>query len=219
MMWILLFLLIFASIIIPIFVIVYDSNKKRAESEAREAARREAARRLEERRKAYEAEETAVRAELGDPDKVVAWGEYDRACEVRAYAKASTLVLAGRRCAFRDILGCSLTDNTSVRRGKMTINLEGETDTDTLGQIGRAAVGGVLGGAGGALMGGLTASSSTTTTGEATFADDTTSHDYTVWVKVRDLSSPVVELRVGNDTAAAQEIMSLVELIAERNRQ
>lgn len=212
-------LLICVGIVMMIWVIVDTANKDKAIKLRRKAeAEAEAARLLEERRKAYETEETAVRAELGDPDKVISWGKYDRACEVRAYAKAATLVLAGRRCAFGDILGCSLTDNASVRRGKMTINLDGDTDTDTLGVIGRAAVGGVIGGVGGALVGGLTASSSSTTTGEATFGDDTTIHDLTVWVKVRDLSSPVVELRVGGDTAAAQQIVALVELITERNR-
>lgn len=55
--------------------------------------------------------------------------------------------------------------------------------------------------------------------GTARFGDDTIRHNYTVRVTVRDIARPTVTVRVGGDADKASEIVSLMQVIIDGNRQ
>lgn len=189
-----------------------EAERARAEAAERERSEREA------RRAAYEAARAALVRSEGEADKTIAIAEYDLDGEIRAYSASRSVVILGRRYAFGDILGCSVTDDHTVRRGAASVGLSGGTDTDTGGAVGRAIVGGVLAGPAGAVVGGATASERTEMSGTVSFGDDTVLHDYTVRVTVRDIARPSVSVRVGADAAKAAEVAALFEVIIDGNR-
>lgn len=209
------------------FCVVYMNFQGKKEKEMMEAREREERRREEEEERrrerervaAYEAARAALaRSEGGEADKTIVLAELDPDREIRAYSVSRAVFILGRRYAFGDILGCSVTDDYSVRKGAAAIELSGETDAKTGSVVGRAIVGGALAGDGGALLGGATASTKTSLSGTASFGDDTIIHDYTVRVTVRDISRPTVGIHVGPDAAKASEIASLFEVIVDGNR-
>lgn len=204
--------------IIVFFIVQAENERKdREAAEEREAADRAKAD-MEVRRTVYEAALAELVRDDGEADKTIVLAEYDLDGEIRAYSASRSVVILGRRYAFEDILGCSVSDDYSVRKGAASIDLSGETEAEAGSVVGRAVAGGLIAGPVGAVVGGATASTATGLSGTAKFGDDTILHDYTVRVTVRDIARPSVGIHVGPDAAKASEIASLFEVIIDGNR-
>lgn len=99
------------------------------------------------------------------------------------FGEARKIWICGTIYDFKDILGCSLSDNFYLEKGEV----EYKTKTSTGSMVGRAVVGGMLTGGVGAIVGGATASKKTEVIPKSC---DKTIHDYTVLINVNSLDEP-----------------------------
>ncbi len=208
--------------VIAVVIIIFVVNSLRQEEREREKRRQEWQAKMkaekEVRVKAYESGLAALRSEFGDADKTIALAEHDLDSEIRVYSGRNAITIFGKTYDFKAILSCTSTDDYSVKRGKAKIDTEGDTSTDTLGVVGRAVVGGLIAGEAGAIIGGATAGSSTSMTGTIKYGDDKILHNYTVWVTVRDIATPTIEIHTGADARLTNEIVALMNVIIEGNK-
>lgn len=206
------------TVVIIIFVVESVRNEEQEKARRRQEWRDKIKAEKEARIKAYESGLAALRAELGDADKTIALAEHDLDSEIRVYSARNAITILGKTYEFKAILSCTSTDDYSVKRGKAKIDTSGDTSTDTLGAVGRAVVGGLIAGEAGAIIGGATAGSSTSMTGTIKYGDDKIQHDYTVWVTVRDIATPTIEIHTGADARLTNEIVALMNVIIEGNK-
>lgn len=208
--------------VIAVVIIIFVVNSLRQEEREREKRRQEWQAKMkaekEERVKAYESGLAALRSEFGDADKTIALAEHDLDSEIRVYSERKSITIFGKTYDFKAILSCTSTDDYSVRRGKAKIDTSGDTSTDALGAAGRAVVGGLIAGEAGAIIGGSTAGSSTSMTGTIKYGDDKILHNYTVWVTVRDIATPTIEIHTGADARLTNEVVSLMNVIIAGNQ-
>lgn len=209
----------FAALATMIIVLVRESDKQKEEEEkARLELEEKRKTELEERRRAYESKLAALNSDIGRADKTIIFGEYDLDNEIRVYSGRNSITIFGKSYDFKAILSCTSTDDYSVKRGKAKIDTSGDTSTDTLGAVGRAVVGGLVAGEAGAIIGGATAGSSASMTGTIKYGDDKILHNYTVWVTVRDIATPTIEIHTGADSRLTNEVVSLMNVIIEANK-
>ena len=207
--------LIAAAILIA-FIFFYKRFQKHADEERIEAERRRQQRHEEIMQKQKEEEETKQRKiqeyedNYGSCTKVIP-NPKDNTCDyVRVYDKASVIILNDTVYDFAEIIGYSLTDNSTVIKG----DLSSTTSTSNASAIGRAVVGVAIGGVAGAVIGGATAKQKT----EYKQGKDKTIHDYTVNININSLSEPLVKLHIGKYEDTANEIAELINAIVVRNR-
>lgn len=181
-------------------------EKVRIEKEA-------AAKALEEKKAQYEADKQAAIEEWGEPDKTIIINEFDINGEIRAYADKKKVNILGKTYAFTDIIQCQFTDNASVIKGQTTITSTGTASTDSGSMLGRAVVGGLVAGGAGAIIGGSTAKKNTSTTSVVNQGTDVTKHDYTVWISVKNIANPMIQLHIGKDGTKVNEIVALMNAI------
>lgn len=93
---------------------------------------------------------------------------------------------------YRDIIGCSLTDNTSIEHGLIT----GTTTTSGISYSPNA----------------FTLSSSTSKS-QFQQANSNILRDYTVLINVNSITMPVIRLHVGQNEAIANDIIGLINVI------
>lgn len=210
----------FGIIAVVIIIFVVESVRKEEQEKARRRQewRDKIKAEKEARIKAYESGLAALRSEFGDADKTIALAEHDLDSEIRVYSGRNSITIFGKSYDFKAILSCTSTDDYSVKRGKAKIDTSGDTSTDTLGAVGRAVVGGLVAGEAGAIIGGATAGSSTSMTGTIKYGDDKILHNYTVWVTVRDIATPTIEIHTGADARLTNEIVALMNVIIEGNK-
>lgn len=201
-----------------IFGIVANNDEKRERERKRQEWQAKMKAEKEERVKAYESGLATLRSELGDADKTIIIGECDLDNEIRVYPGRNAITILGKTYDFKAILSCSCTDDYAVSRGDAAIKADGHTSTDTGGMIGRAVVGGLIAGEAGAIIGGATAGSSASMTGTIKYGDDKILHNYTVWVTVRDIAAPTIEIHTGADSRLTNEVVSLMNVIIEANK-
>lgn len=202
-----------------IIIIAKELNKQKEDEEkARLELEEKRKTELEERRMAYESKLAALNSVIGRADKTIIFGEYDLDSEIRVYSGRNSITIFGKSYDFKAILSCTSTDDYSVKRGKAKIDTSGDTSSDTLGAVGRAVVGGLVAGEAGAIIGGATAGSSTSMTGTIKYGDDKILHNYTVWVTVRDIATPTIEIHTGADSRLTNEVVSLMNVIIEANK-
>ena len=81
--------------------------------------------------------------------------------------------------------------------------------------IGRTIAGGVLLGGAGAIIGGSTAKRNTIIEHgtDTSIHNKEIKHNYTVAITVKDISNPIIYLKVDNNTALKDEIVSLMKVI------
>lgn len=206
------------AVFMAVIIIIAKELNKQKEEEARLELEEKRKTELEERRKAYESKLAALNSEIGRADKTIIFGEYDLDNEIRVYSGRNSITIFGKSYDFKAILACTSTDDYSVKRGKAKIDTSGDTSTDTLGAVGRAMVGGLIAGEAGAIIGGATAGSSTSMTGIIKYGDDKILHNYTVWVTVRDIATPTIEIHTGADARLTNEIAALMNVIIEGNK-
>lgn len=201
-----------------IFLIVSNNEVKRERERKRQEWRAKMEAEKEARIKSYESGLATLRSEFGEADKTIALAQYDLDSEIRVYSGRNAITILGKTYDFKAILSCSSTDDYSVKRGKAKIDTSSDTSSDTLGAVGRAVVGGLVAGEVGAIIGGATAGSSTSTTGTIKYGDDKILHNYTVWVTVRDIAQPTIEIHTGADARLTNEVVALMNVIIEGNK-
>lgn len=204
--------------IVSIFVIIGQNEDKREKEKRRQEWRAKMEAEREARINAYDSGLTALRSEFGEADKTIAIAEYDLDREIRVYSGRNAVTILGKTYDFKAILSCSCTDDYAVSRGDAAIKADGHSATDTGNLIGRSVVGGLIGGEAGALIGGATASTSTSMTGTIKYGDDRLKHNYTVWVTVRDIALPIIEIHTGADARLTNEVVALLNVIIEGNK-
>lgn len=196
-----------------------EKQKAFRERQKREQQSREAEMRIEReiKKDAYEADLIVIETELGVADKTIVFAEYDLNQEIRVYISSREVFILGRMYPFKKILSCSFTDNVNVKKGQTTIKSVGTTKADNANTIKRAVVGGLIGGVAGAAVGGATGKKNTTTTSVVSRGDDTTVHDYTVWISLRDIAKTMIEIHLGKDGRKVNEVVALMNAIIAGN--
>lgn len=189
-------------------------RKKMAEEEERNKSEREF------RKWQYEAQLRHHEEKHGIADKTIVLAESHLDREIRVHLSTREVVIFGKPYSFDKIISCSVTDNSTVVHGKTHVTTTGTSKASTGGVIGRGLAGGLIAGPAGAVIGGTTGKRDTSSTSVVRQENDRVAHDYTVWISVRDIVSPLVEIRIGDDERKAKEISSLMDaIIAENNEQ
>lgn len=111
---------------------------------------------------------------------------------------------------FKDIITFNITDNSKVIYSPTTST----TNTDTGNMLGRAVIGGVLTGGVGAIIGATTAKQTTTTSGGESY----TEHCFIVSLTIDSISTPIINLYLGNDANKTNEVCALLTVIINRNQ-
>ena len=91
------------------------------------------------------------------------------------------------------------------------------TKTPTGNMLGRTVVGGVLLGGVGALAGASTSKKETTTSSLGQSIEE--KHDYTLYINVDSLSSPIEKVNFGKNINELQETAAILNIIIKRNNQ
>lgn len=126
------------------------------------------------------------------------------------FAETKKIWILGKTYDFKDIIGCSLSDNSHIEKGKVTY----ETKTSTGSMLGRAVVGGVLTGGVGAVIGGATAKKNTVAVPQGY---DKVIHDYTVLVNINSLTTPIVRISCGSNGGKVNDIVAIMNVIIRQN--
>ena len=161
----------------------------------------------------YEEAKAAILGEMGEPDKTIFIEELDINKEIRAYSESRKVVILGKEYGFDSILDCQCSDDSHVVKGQTTITSKGTSAADNGSMIGRAVVGGLVAGSAGAIIGGSTAKKNTSSTSVVNHGKDITKHNYTVWISVKDIANPLIQIPIGGDEVKANEIVSLMSAI------
>ena len=125
------------------------------------------------------------------------------------FGEARKIWICGTIYDFKDILGCSLSDNFYLEKGEV----EYKTKTSTGSMVGRAVVGCMLTGGVGAIVGGATASKKTEVIPKGC---DKTIHDYTVLINVNSLDEPVRHIPCKEDATLANDLIGLFNVIVRQ---
>ena len=137
--------------------------------------------------------------------------------EIIVFSQSKVVIIEKKEFSFSEILDCNVNDDIREVETVQTFrgNSTATSKTNTGSMVGRAIVGGVLLGGAGAIIGGSTAKRNTV----IKYGTDTSihnkeiEHNYTVAITVKDMSSPVIYINVGNDTALKDEIVSLIKVV------
>ena len=114
---------------------------------------------------------------------------------------------------FEDILGYKLTDDAQSIQHISSTSSTAETRTDTGNMLGRAAIGGIIGGTAGAIIGGATAKRNTTTVTPGASVTSEIKHNYRIDVTIDNLSHPLETILIGDNTEIANQVAFILEII------
>lgn len=207
--WILVVFFIFAGLFL---IWVLNENQEKLEETRRKneevATKRKVE--IESRTITYNASRRELISKYGEPDKTIAFDEFDLQKEIIVFGKANRIWLLGKDLAMKDILSCTFSESKRTVKGEVSY----ETKTSTGNMAKRAIVGGVLTGGVGAVVGGATARKETTVKQE----NDKVIHDYTVIININSLSDPIVRIPLGSNGTKVNEIVGLMNVIISRNK-
>ena len=121
----------------------------------------------------------------------------------------SILLINDKEYHFSDILNYSISDNSKT----IYSSIVSISETDTGNSIGRAIIGGILGGNAGAIIAGTTGDVTTKTSG----GKSTTQHDYSIKVTVYSISNPLEIIHLGTNEDATSRIAAILNVLLVRN--
>ena len=171
-----------------------DKARRRREERLR---REEESRQGEDLRRRYAAERAELALRYGKPDRTIAIRPNDTATEVRVYAGARLVSLAGRTYSFTDILSYHVEDRTRTVREDDRMATRGHTRR--------------------VLFTPITRKRHISTTSVIRHGKEETLHDYTVRVTINDITSPLVEIHTGADANLTGEVTSTLDVIIRSN--
>lgn len=190
-------------IIIGVLLIIglYSDNQRKREVEKANEEYFEKCRREE---IANENEVAALDTKYGTCTKSIKWWFDDSTNLIRLYEDSKTIVIKGEVYSFSDIIGVDYVD-------KPHAGTAATTNTDNMNMVGRAIVGGLVAGGLGAVVGAATAKQHTTyNTNEA--------HDYVILINTKNLSKPLIELRISNNISQVNEVMATLNALIAYNQ-
>ncbi|MFR9496232.1 MAG: hypothetical protein SNG69_02205 [Rikenellaceae bacterium] len=134
---------------------------------------------------------------------------------IMIFDTTSTILILKKAFSYRDILNCTVADNSTTTQSSST--LTSNTTTDTGSMLGRAIIGGVLTGGVGAVVGAATAKKKTTTSSPQ--VNIVVKHDYTIQINVNSITEPLIKIHIGANEEKVNEIVSVLNVIISRNGQ
>ena len=126
--------------------------------------------------------------------------------QILFFEESKTVVINNSPLRFEDIISCELKDNETI------IGQSSVTKTSTGSILGRAVVGGILGGGIGAVIGGLTAKQNTVSD------EGMVEHNFIVNLIVNRIDSPSISLCFYENEDNAREAYSVFCVLIERNK-
>lgn len=165
-------------------------------------------RRIVEEEKVYNQWLTAYVRSNGDPDKTIIIKPYNISGVIHVHEASKKVFIQGKEYSFNDIISCSFTDNQTTIKGKIT----SATKSSTGSTVGRAIIGDIVAGPAGAIIGGTTSKKTT----EFHQENDRIVHNYTVFINVNSIASPILQINTGADEKLANEIVGLMNVIISR---
>ncbi len=191
----------------------YDENQKKQENrkQIREKAVIRKMAEKEAKISIYNTSRNDLISKYGEPDKTIIFEELNLQKEIIVFGKVNRIWLLGKDLPMSDVLSCSFNDNQRIEKGSVSY----ETKTSTGNMAKRAIIGGVLTGGVGAVVGGATARKETSVKQE----NDKVIHDYTVIININSLSEPILKIPLEADGAKVNEIVGLMNVIINRNKE
>lgn len=125
--------------------------------------------------------------------------------ELIVFDKTRKLWLCGHEVSIDDINSFTIDDESVIMKGQ----IKAITSTDTGSMAGRSIAGAIIGGGAGAIIGGSTAKKETIFQQE----NDKVIHDYALVVNIRDLTTPMLLIKIGRDKNKAMEINALMQAV------
>lgn len=200
-------ILLVVGVIVCIIVSVIQGNKDQKEKIRKDKEKEETERR---KTNQYNEDLHNLSIEYGEITNKIEFKDKSKYNCILIFAETKKAWIIGHAYDFKDIIGCSLSDNSHIEKGTVTY----ETKTSTGSMLGRAVVGGVLTGGVGAVIGGATAKKNTVAVPQG---NDKMIHDYTVLVNINSLTTPIVRVRCGSDGAKANDIVAIMNVIIRQN--
>lgn len=150
--------------------------------------------------------ELEMSSKYGPCTKSIKWWFDNETDIIRIYEETRTIFLMGEEYKFDDILGVDYIDKVSHSVTTAT------TKTDSKNLASRALVGGLIAGGLGAAVGAVTAKQQTV------YNNNNEAHDYCILVNTKNLSKPLVELRIANNISQVNEIIATLNAVIAYNR-
>lgn len=122
-----------------------------------------------------------------------------------------TVYINGHLYNFKEILNYRLSDQQKQSPGGTITSV---TKTDKKSMVGRAVVGGLLGGTAGAIIGGATAKKTTQTHVIPSIQEET--HDYRIVISVDNIARSTEVLELGKDEEMAYKVAATLDIIISR---
>ena len=196
--------LLLVIIIVGICVFVITSKNRRRREEVRlaneeysdECRRKE----KEELRKA-----SAFDEKYGTCTKSIKWWFDESTNLIRVYGDSKIIVIKDDAMSFSDIIGVDYIDKAQDAVRFST------TKTDNGSMVGRAIVGGIVAGGLGAAVGAATAN-------EQTIYNENIGHEYVVLINTKNLSKPLIELRISNNISQVNEVVATINAVISQNK-
>jgi len=206
-------ILIIIVVVIIGAVVVSNANSATKEEETKEEETKERRRLLAERfQKEAEVRESKEKqlmleeeAKYGKCTKVIKWWFDNKTVLIRVFEDSRTIFIKDKEYKFNDLIGVSYVDEIS------NVVRVATTHTDTKNMAGRAIVGGLIAGGLGAAVGAVTAKQQTS------YSNDTP-HDYVIIINTKDLSNPLVKLKISNNLMQVNEVMATINAVIAYNQ-
>lgn len=133
------------------------------------------------------------------------------------FEQRAMMVLKNESIPFEKIIGFSLNDDTETIMKNETSYIS-RTSTSTGSLLGRAMIGGVLGGGLGAFAGAITAKKETISA--PSWGQTTTfiKHKYSLYLNIDSISNPTRNIELGDDIQKAQILANAINVIIQRNK-
>ena len=151
----------------------------------------------------------------GKEDRVLCIDELIPETSVIAFSSSKTLYVQGQILTFGEIIGYSLLDDSQQITTTSGTNIS-KTNANASSVVGRALVGGLIGGSTGAIIGGATASSTTTSQLNST-SRTKICHDYSVKIQIADITNPTLTVECGSNETFAYDLIALINAIMALN--
>lgn len=158
----------------------------------------------------YEEQLNKLVEKYGQPAKIINLEKYKLCNSIIVFMQSKSLYIIGKIVPIDNIISCSINQEEYTYGG--SINLETKTSTGSIAK--RAVVGTLIGGLTGAIIGGATAKK--VTSGYS--SDGGIGYNYTVFINVKDLSNPLIKIKLYSNADKANEITALINAVIEFNR-
>jgi len=201
--------LILIIVVIAVIVLITKSNSAINEEETRERRRLLAERfqkEAEERESKEKQSKLEEEAKYGKCTKTIKWWANSNVVLLRIFEETQTIFIKDKEYKFDDIIGVSYVDEVN-NVGKVAT-----TQIDNRNMAGRAIVGGLIAGGLGAAVGAVTAKQQTS------YCDDGRPHCYVILINTKNLSDPLVKLKISNNLMQVNEVMATLNAVIAYNQ-